>query len=124
MILYCQEPGTSICGQCVVGMLTGVTLLDVLNVMGEGRNYPRDLRNGLKTFGYDFVRSRSTPLQDGEKPPAGQPAVVWCELPVSADRHAQHWIAWDGQQFFDPLNGIHDQLPSDWKTAYYLVAKL
>lgn len=40
MILVSQPPGSSVCGQCVIAMLSGAHLDDVVSHMGTGRTYP------------------------------------------------------------------------------------
>ena len=117
MTIINQDRGTSLCGQCVVAMLADRPLVDAVSVMGDGRNYPADVRKALKAFGKDFAKSRSTPIENG-RPPEGVECAVFAQVPLE-DRHAQHWLAWDGRQFFDSIHGCFATLPKGWTGAYY-----
>lgn len=92
MQLINQPEGTSLCGQCVVAMLAGVPLEEAIACMGSGRNYPRDIKKSLATFGLS-IPARSTP--GAMEPPCGRgAALLWGER--------SHWVAWDDGVWFDP----------------------
>lgn len=120
MELIRQEPGTSVCGQCVVAMLCSISLAEAIEHMGTGRNYPNDIRKALKHFGRDFVNKRSEPLENGLGPLGEVGAVFIHNLPVEG-RTIQHWVVWDGSQFLDPLNGPVAVADAAWTAVIYRV---
>lgn len=122
MELIYQEPGTSQCGQCVVAMACGVDFDLVIRAMGTGRNYPNDLRKGLKHFGYDFANKRSEPLVN-YKGPVGEVSAVFIHNLQVDGRSIQHWVLWDVLKFLDPLNGIVDELSKDCQAGSYRIVK-
>lgn len=115
---YLQGMGTSICGQCVIAMLTGTPLYDVLEALGSARTYPRDFQRGCKRWGLK-IAPRSSEAIEG-KGPEGQPCAAYIQLTVDG-RKIQHWLAWDGEKFLDPRGGTHPWLPESWNPRLYLV---
>lgn len=91
-----QPENSSLCGQCVVAMLAGQPLEDMLGLMGEGRNYPRDLRKAFKFLGIDMA-TRSKMFPEGA---ANNIAAVFLEV----DKW-RHWVAWFGAKWYDPRDG-------------------
>ena len=87
-----QPSDSSLCGQCVVAMIAGVSLASVIDVMGSGRSYPANIRKALKLFGVS-IPSRSTP--GTIHAPAGSgAAMLWGER--------QHWVAYEDGIWYDP----------------------
>lgn len=138
MELIKQPHGSSLCGQCVVAMLAGKKLDEVVEIMGDGRNYPPDIRKALKKFGV-FVARHSEPAADG-RGPLGVPAAALlyakigehCLPSTSAIDNSRlglhtsrasansytHWICWDGKKWLDPRGHVL----SDYRSEYDAVA--
>lgn len=95
MKLIQQPIGTSLCGQCVVAMLANKPLDQVIELMGEGRTYPRDLRRSLKHFDI-AVPSRGIPAFTPSAPLGVGAAMIWGKQ--------QHWVAWEDEFWYDPLS--------------------
>ena len=85
--LVTQPPNSSLCGQCVVSMITGQSLQSVIKVMGTERNFPRNMMKGFRAFGFKMA-ARSVPQ---------------CDEVAAVIQDSRHWIAWDGTHFYDPL---------------------
>lgn len=117
-----QPPGSSVCSQCVVAMLTESTLAAVCEIMGIGRNYPADVNKALKQLGFAFTNKHSEPIINGMADP-DRPGAVFAYIPIEG-RDAAHWLAWDGTQFLDPRNGLMERIPDDWKCRIYYVGPL
>lgn len=101
MELIKQPNGSSLCGQCVVAMLTGATLDDVLDCMGDGRTYPKKMRSSLGYFGSPVER-RGVGAEEG-RGPIGRTGAA---LLTSTDGRT-HWIAWSGHEWLDPRLGAY-----------------
>lgn len=114
--VWIQPEGSSLCGQCCVAMLTGRGLLDVSDVMGNGRNYPRDMQRAFESFGHRMAKRSTKQFQA-----AGQ-AVAFVRCMVG-DRLVSHWVCFDGERWIDPMCGVINGLPAEWRVSIYPVEK-
>ena len=112
MELIQQPEGSNLCGQCVVAMLAGVPLDYVIEMMGEGRNYPADIRKALKELGMTIAK-RGIPSEDYHGLD-GTPGAALVMSKVGG-RKFTHWIAWDGEHWLDPRLGF---LGRDFRAGY------
>ncbi len=115
-----QQPNSSaMCGQCVVAMLTNQPLEAIVEILGEGRTWPRDLRKALLVHGRVMAKRSRQFTPDAEK----HQAAVFIEQGAH-----KHWVAWDGQHWFDSNGGqvlSHEQFGAKYPEAvvklYYVV---
>lgn len=115
MQLIRQPEGSSLCGQCVVAMLAEITLDRAIEQMGEGRNYPRDIRRELGKLNISIPR-RSVQSVSGRGPDGREAAVLLCST-IEDNRQYTHWIAWDGRRWFDPRIGEYDDFREHYKAT-------
>lgn len=94
MNLVKQPAGTSLCGQCVVAMLVGKPLDEVVALMGDGRSYPANVKKAARHFGVS-IPSRSKP-GSAIAPDGNGAAMIWGKK--------QHWVAWSSGKWFDPAS--------------------
>lgn len=115
MQLILQPEGSSLCGQCVVAMLSGISLDHAIEQMGDGRNYPRDIRRELSKLGVS-IPNRSEESENG-RGPKGVKAAALLYSTIEDNRTYTHWIAWDGKQWFDPRIGKYEDFREHYKAT-------
>lgn len=119
MQLISQPPGSLICGQCCIAMVTGRSLDDVVAFMGLRGNFPSNMRKAASHFGIKLSR-HATPLTVGNGP-EGKVGVAQVQSKVGAPISFTHWIAWDGQEWYDPLKGKYPAITEDLAVAFYFL---
>lgn len=112
-IKYIKEPTGYLCGQSVVAMLAGVSVTEVIEVMGtdKGTSTPV-IREALKYYGLKTATKARLKYMDG----TGLPDC--CILSVKMPGYG-HWSLYYKGNFYDPEFGILDKLPADAKLCYY-----
>jgi len=114
-----QPESSALCGQCVVAMLTDQPLAVIVEALGEGRTWPRDLRKALFAHGRIMAKRSRQFTPDA----ANYQAAVFIEQGIH-----RHWVAWDGTHWFDSNKGEvldHEQFGAKYPDAvvklYYVV---
>lgn len=106
-----QPENSALCGQCVVAMLTDQPLAAIVELLGEGRTWPRDLRKALFVFGRIMAKRSKQFTPDAN----GREAVVFIEQGIH-----RHWVAWDGTAWYDSNGGQildHEQMGAKYPDA-------
>lgn len=103
MELIIQKPGSHVCGQCCVAMLTGKTLKEVQKAMlahKRGGTTPADLIYCLKNLGFGTKAGYHI---WGVFPGPNDAAIVGLKSPyIPSHEWGGHWVVWNRGQILDP----------------------
>lgn len=116
MDLVRQPPNSTICGQCCVATLAGVTLEQAIEAVGKkGYTRTKDIKTGLQRLGIETDTRRRVGV-----PEDGETAVLWF---VSEHHKHAHWVIWHNSKFYDPASGVHRKIPR-WLRHWILMSHL
>lgn len=113
-INYIHEPTDLQCGQAVLAMITGVTIKDVINELGNERETTlKEMKDFLRSHGVWISDSRIPVMSKEELPPL---CILSCETP-----RCWHWSMQYKGIFYDPEHGVMDDFPEANRKYYWEV---
>ena len=113
--LKSQPDKSSQCGQTVIFMVTGRDFIEITDLAGSRRMYPRDIRKALEQFGWEMSKHNTCKLPDYPE----VPAVLFGQK-VEDHKMFGHWMLWTGGRIYDPQGGnIFQTLGKDWSGRFY-----
>jgi RimJ/RimL family protein N-acetyltransferase len=108
-ISYIKQPGKYLCGQSCVAMLAGVSVDEVVNLIGtEPVNRWRDLEKPLDYYGFSYVPKS---IYDSNRP-LPDLCIIKCG-------HG-HWAIYYKGIYYDPELGILDECPANARIVHIL----
>lgn len=103
-IEYIHEPTDLQCGQAVLAMVTGKTVAEICELLGNDRETDlREMRSVLERFGFRLADKRAQ-VTDREE------LEGLCLLSLETPR-CWHWSLFCDGVFYDPEHGIMDDFP-------------
>ena len=110
--VYLREPTPLQCGQAVLAMLGGITVEEVIRLVGTERETTlQDMFSCLDALGIAYRRDRVPVTAAAELPPV-------CLLSLETPR-CWHWsLYWHGM-FLDPEHGVLKDFPESRRRYYW-----
>lgn len=125
MITHLQQPEDSkVCGQTVVAMAAGVSIDDVVKLMGHNHGtHTGDLVKAFANYGIEAKSKGLIRLNESK-------GLIWHKLPdfallhVRFDRKGEpfhgHWVLWWDRILHDPGYSIAEVRASDGRITSYM----
>lgn len=111
-IKHIFEPTPLQCGQAVIAMLTGKSVIDIVNECdNEKETTLKQMISVLKNNGITFVGDRTQFVNINELP---QIALLSLETPK-----CWHWSLYYKGMFYDPEYGLIDTIPPSNRRYYW-----
>lgn len=105
------EPTPLQCGQAVLAMVTGYSVTEIVDFLGNGRETTlKEMFDVLQNFGFVCQKSRITVNKKEELP-------KFCFLSLETPK-CWHWSLYYDGTFYDPEYGILKDFPPS-KRRYY-----
>jgi hypothetical protein len=111
-ISYIHEPTDLQCGQAVIAMVAGLTVGEVVSLLGNDRETDlREMRLALGHYGFTLSPQRIPVSDRSELPPL---ALLSLETP-----RCWHWSLYCSGTFYDPEHGVMDDFPASRRRFYW-----
>ncbi len=101
---YIKEPTDLQCGQAVLAMLSGLTVPEIINMVGTDRETNlKKMLSALDTLGIEYKTER---IAVADKTQLSSVCILSLETP-----RCWHWSLYFDGVFYDPEHGIMDDFP-------------
>lgn len=110
--IYIKEPTPLQCGQAVLAMLTGKTVLEIIELAGTEKE--TTLKDMFRVLDHCNVKYKKERIQVKEK--SELPAV--CFLSLETPR-CWHWSLYFNGTFYDPEHGVLNDFPPSERKYYW-----
>lgn len=114
--IHIYEPDPLQCGQSVLAMLTGKTVVEIVSLCGTERETTlSDMKRVMTLCGIEFEDKRVEVRKKEELP---EVALLSLETPK-----CWHWSLYFDGIFYDPEHGILDDFPDSNRKYYWKIKK-
>ena len=112
-IQYIRQPTEYLCGQACVAMIAGVSVDEVIRVMGNDQaTGKKEIEKALAYYG---IRQAKTMTRADNRTPLPPVCILKALLPGYS-----HWILYYHGKYYDPEFGLTDELYRKAKIQSYL----
>ena len=117
MIHYIKEPTDLQCGQAVIAMAAGVTVDEVIALLGNDRE--TDLKEMRRAFEHWGIKMSPERLQVTHKSRLPEMCLLSLETP-----RCWHWSLYADGTFYDPEHGVMSDFPESNRKYFWELTAL
>lgn len=111
-IEYIHEPTDLQCGQAAIAMAAGVTVDEVIGLLGNERETAlKEMRFAFSHYGFEMSAARVQVQKKEQLPPL-------CLLSLETPR-CWHWSLYADGTFYDPEHGVMEDFPEARRKYYW-----
>ena len=115
-VAYIHEPTDLQCGQAVLAMLSGVTVEEIINIVGTDRETNlKQMLSALDTLEIRYIAERKQAFAKEELPSV-------CILSLETPR-CWHWSLYFKGTFYDPEHGVLSDFPTANRKYYWEILR-